>query len=676
MHRETQIPEWLTQGLVIVGNWEPLIFRRRVGFAHTYEEAIYAEEHGEETVRYLSELGVSLVITHFHKGFGLSAEADEIERTRLFVEAAHAYGIKVGAYIRFDALASESFSCEGHDPSNWFQVDSAGRFQTYPRQDFRRVTCPNQEAYIQYVEGLIDVAIREVGVDLIHFDGFWWGTAEPCHCDACRDAFRTYLAHKYPTKPEREGRFGHHHVERIEMPTRDAVHAWDEILNPVHQEWIRFRCDTFQRIHKRLTQAAKKHNPQIAVDVNTLVPIASNGQLRQGISLPKLAPRNDAFWTEGRNDLRLESDNRLISRIREFKYVEAAGNVCFSYVRGTSRHQIKRSFAEVLAFNFGNAGMIGSPLIRDEPFTDTMTQWVAFYRKRLRLYANTTSVAQVAVLRHETTLSLSTKVPYRSAHVIEQLLIESSIPFRHVFECHLEHLPASVKLLILPDVTCMDERQAAAIAAFVRGGGGVIITGDTSLYDLDYRKRPDFLLRDLIGPDVPQPRDSMISFHFPTVDERATRVPGIIRRHYGAGRVVYAATVKESSSLGIWGPPERSLEWLQALQWASGSLDIEIDAPREVLCEARRTSDGTQCIHLVNAAPHAWQNAVTIRVKVNSESAAPRRVIVHDPESEADQRVTPSRRSDAADVYEFIVPRLRTYALVEIDSKEQEPTER
>jgi len=52
------------------------IFRRRVGGNTTWQEdEYYNKEHTEEAVRKLKELGVTVVVTHFYKGFGLEAES-------------------------------------------------------------------------------------------------------------------------------------------------------------------------------------------------------------------------------------------------------------------------------------------------------------------------------------------------------------------------------------------------------------------------------------------------------------------------------------------------------------------------------------------------------------------------------------------------------------------------
>jgi hypothetical protein len=676
MDRETPLPDWFQEGLLFVGNWEPLIFRRRAGFAHVDEEAIYEAEHSEETLRTLREAGINLVITHFHKGFGREAEREEIERTRRFIALAHQHGLRVGVYIRFDAVAGETYDLEAPEAPSWRQRDARGQGATYPGQDFRQVMCPNQPGYLDRVEALVHLAAGELDADLLHFDGFWWGTAEPCHCPACLQAFRTFLRERYPDAKARIERFGHPHIEQLTPPTLPAAQFPAVVLNPLHQEWIAFRCETFRRVHARLAAAVKSHGPHVAMEFNALVPVEENGPLRRGVSIPAMAPRNDAFWTESRNDPRLEPDGRLISRVREYKYAEALNNVCFSYVRGTDAAQIRRSFGEVLAFNNGQGAMLGSPHLAHEPFAPLLTRWARFYRSHHDLYAGTESAAQVAVLRHEPTLRLNSGEPYQAAHLFEQLLLEAHIPFRLLFAEDLARLPAPaerLRLLILPEVACLNEAEAAAITAFVRDGGGVVMTGDTSLYDPWYRLRPDYLLRELLGPDVPRPRESMRSFHFALVDERPAVLPGIMRRSYGRGRVVYAARIEPVAPGALWRAPARALEWLEAVRWAAGPLEVEVHAPREVLCEVRRRTGAPPGyrVHLVNLAGHSWRQAVTVTF-APPELPQPQawRARALDPDRDEELEVPVLERaagSGGARRWELIVPELAAYTLVALD---------
>ncbi len=702
VRRETQVPAWFAEGLMFVGNWEPLAFRRRAGLAAVDEEAIYTREHRPETLRRLRALGVNLIITHFHKGFGLAAEREEIAGAAALVRDARALGLHVGAYLRVDAIAYETYLDEVPQAVDWFQRDAAGGIATYDGQEFRRLVCPQHPEYVQRVEDLVRLAAGDVGFDLIHLDGFSWGTATPCRCQACAAGFRAFLQARYPDAASRVARFGHPRVEAMEIPLA-APGREHVVRDPLRQEWLDFRSARFEDIHRRLAAAAKACSPAVAVTFNTMVPIEENGRERCGVSLPAMAPRNDAFWTESHNDPRLDGDGRVVSRVREYKYAEALDNVCFSYVKGPGRDQVRRSFAEVLAFNGGHAGMIGSPLLDEGPFAGDLASWAAFYRRwRSTLYAGTESAAQVAVLRHPRTLMLDSGEPYRSAHLLEQLLIEAGIPFRLICADGPLRLPPDLRLLVLPGVSCLEEPEAAVITAFVRRGGGLLLTGDTSLRDSWYRLRADYLLRELLGPDVPCPRPGMRSFQDPIfgqVDERARRVPGLTFHHAGDGRVVYAVRVDGPAGARAgerypWRSPADAERWLAAARWAAGPLDVEVRAPHGVLVEVRRLrapAEGYR-VHLVNLVPSPWRDGIVVswrspavprhpggafeappRSRDPGAAAGPWRVRLYSPDGEetasgTDLTPVPTAGGAGETAWEVVVPVLDTYTVVSVDA--------
>lgn len=81
-----------------------------------------------------------------------------------------------------------------------------------------------------------------------------------------------------------------------------------------------------------------------------------------------------------------------------------------------------------------------------------------------------------------------------------QALVESRIPFEMVHDqlLDLTHL-ANLKTLILPNVAALSDAQCEQLRAFVRNGGSLIATYETSLYDEQGKRRNSFALADLFG---------------------------------------------------------------------------------------------------------------------------------------------------------------------------------
>ena len=81
-----------------------------------------------------------------------------------------------------------------------------------------------------------------------------------------------------------------------------------------------------------------------------------------------------------------------------------------------------------------------------------------------------------------------------------QALIEARIPFEMVHDGLLDaDSLAQFKALILPNIAALSTRQCEQIRDFVRRGGGIVATHETSLYDEWGVRRADFGLADLFG---------------------------------------------------------------------------------------------------------------------------------------------------------------------------------
>jgi hypothetical protein len=79
-------------------------------------------------------------------------------------------------------------------------------------------------------------------------------------------------------------------------------------------------------------------------------------------------------------------------------------------------------------------------------------------------------------------------------------LVEARVPFEMVNDQLLdaEHLKP-FKLLILPNIAALSETQCEQLRQYVKSGGNLVATFETSLYDQDGKKRQNFGLTDMFG---------------------------------------------------------------------------------------------------------------------------------------------------------------------------------
>jgi hypothetical protein len=125
-----------------------------------------------------------------------------------------------------------------------------------------------------------------------------------------------------------------------------------------------------------------------------------------------------------------------------------------------------------------------------------------FYRSE-RYLRNTASMARVAVVIGSESGGENHPWQQNSSfhlHGMYHNLVEGHIPFEMISAAMLdaEHLKP-FKLLILPNVAALSDKQCEQIREFVNSGGSLLATFESSLYDETGKKRADFGLADLFG---------------------------------------------------------------------------------------------------------------------------------------------------------------------------------
>jgi hypothetical protein len=94
-------------------------------------------------------------------------------------------------------------------------------------------------------------------------------------------------------------------------------------------------------------------------------------------------------------------------------------------------------------------------------------------------------------------------------HGMTQALIRARIPYLPVHADHIDREASNFSLLILPNFAAMSGSQVTSVRRFVERGGGLMATGESSLYDDSGDPRPDFALADLFGAHAPENRSAV-----------------------------------------------------------------------------------------------------------------------------------------------------------------------
>ena len=575
----------------MTSNHEPLMFRRRVGYARVDEEDYYKKEHTEETVKDLISQGITIARTHFYKGFGLVAEAEEIANTIKFTKLCHKNGIIVQGYLQFGTFQYETMYLEEPESKGWACKDKNGLNITlgYAPQFFRYKPCLNNASYINYLKKVIKKGIQEVGLDMIGFDNVGISMEpEACTCDACKEKYVEFVKNKYRLDTEKGRKlakevFGYDNLECILPP---AWNKWNmpidlyKITDPSTQEWVNFKCETLNNAVKELCAYAKSLKKNIILEWNVYPSWGFNSMYWNGIDMAEIGKYIDGFYNEHDPYPKIDKNGIIISMIRSFKLARAMGNFVVPNNSHESDRHLKISIGEALAFNQGDCGRFGSPL--KTGITPEARKYIAFREEHADIYSGTKSAAKVALLESCYSLSYNRVDPYYSNVAVMQTLLSAQIPFDIVLDRHLSDL-SDYSVLILPDVECLSDEQGEKILKFVKAGGKLLFTEKTGEFNEWYRKRKEGL--------------------FASFTEKASK--------YGKGEIVYMKEIKHKIPYSYkpeewyinpryWELPLNHKELADNINKLLGrDRALEVKAPAGCIIELLE-KEGKQILHVLN----------------------------------------------------------------------------
>jgi hypothetical protein len=419
---------------------------------------------------------------------------------------------------------------------------------------------------------LIDVCVELVHdfqVDGFSFDGNYHPAL--CYCPACKAAYRKDRSRALPARVNLE--------------------------DVAYREYLVWRGERLEGHYRRMQQRLKDANPD-AVLISWTVNAGRYGHL---LTSPRAMPtRLNLLFDLPMQELWLDETNLGGS------VAPACGA---AYLRGTTGGRPCASEAYLMA--------------RGNPYgTDSFPAHERRTRNLLALAAGNVTAESFGWPGHEDSteavfrqvrererwLTRATSLPWAGLLVSEQtrqFYAYQDIPERflpHVFgafRCALEeHLPltllndwdldaaalAPYAVLVLANAGALSDAQAAAVRAYVRAGGGLVATAETSLADELGRPRRDFALADLFGvsyegrPRAAQKRPELDPNFAVAIDEaywkqrtgvatltwsdhalvRDARLRQLVpwRSVTFRGPLVRVSRPREADAVGVWMAPE------------------------------------------------------------------------------------------------------------------------
>jgi hypothetical protein len=654
---------------IAVGSWDDMpIFFRRVGGHGTWEEADYHSEHTEATVERLKDLGVTIAIIDFFKGFGLEAEAEHIGLARKMAGLLHQYDIRVGLYVG-STIAYETFLLEEPSAQEWFVPDYLGRPVIYGDQTFRKRVYFMHPGYVDYIKRVVRMGVEDLKADLIHFDNTsLQGRAEIFQHPLAVKDFREYLQTTYSSAELKE-RLGFSNVKYVLPPVIERPLA--VINDPLFQLWTDFRCRQLNRYYADMQSFIHGLNPAVVIDSNPSSGMAGTNTIwEQGISYPGLFPHMEISWTEEGNYAGITPEGILVSKIRTYKTGSILGTQIVTYTAGGGYYGReggnRASMAESMVFNRQSLGMVGG-ILRAQEVPEDQKQYIRFFKNNFKYYKGVQNVPDVAVLYSYASMGFNNDRPAVSFMLFTQALIQTMVPFDIIFDDNLQDL-SKYRVLVLADQECLDDEQMNLIRKYVAQGGGLVATEQSSLYTTGRLRRPDFGLKDLLKVSAP-------AWQGPRGEERNLQIAPVQNR-IGRGRVAYIPSVQpaiekpraERMSSNYWKLPLNWRELIEAVKWAAGgSLSLEVRTPGTFAVVAElmeQPGAGRRLVHLVNYAGPQGNPVSDIQVAVElPEGKRTHQVTLLTPDGESHKVSATVNQGRAS----FTVPRLDTYTVAVLE---------
>ena len=607
-----------------------------------------ASEHPEDGGRG-REVGAAVFLI---RALGWEYERPAMEQSKKAADLMHSLGMKVSLYMG-GTMFTETLYRELPEAKGWDQRDQWDRFVPYGAQTYRHYACPNEPKYREYLKRVIKVGVEEFKVDEFAFDNIML-QAEPhsCHCARCVAAFHVFLKKKYPTKEAALRRFG--------LPDTDwiHVHEWGSetepdgvtaLNDPVLQEWVRFRCESLAGYANDLYDGVKALDPKVAVLFNIKGVYSFNRYWTNAVYQPLYAGKIDlmAFDTGGYDEHIDASTGALISQIRSYKMARRLETGCEDAFANDVRAAVHMSFG----YQKPVAGLAQAPM--GSGAFNTFTPMMEFFREyNDRYYTGVDNVADVAVLRTWASMAYSISAAYVPTTLVEQVLIQYKVPWDLLFEEQIDRI-GKYAAVIVAGQECLSDTQVAALLAYARGGGTLMVVGNTGTYNEWRETRPG----NALGAARTEGKGSVVV------------IPEVVR----ADKVA-RANVNEDPEPGAtatrgvhmnppqWVLPKNAEEIYRAVvAGVPAGLSVTTEAPLTTVMELQKRAGSQEVIaHFINFETKKRVGAFAVTVK--KQFPAPvKAVTLFTPEKNDPVKL---EFAEAGGMVKLSVPEMGVYAMV------------
>ena len=401
------------------------------------------------------------------------------------VAACKKLGMRVLA--RIDPHAMNAAAAAAHP--EWALTGPDGQIKRHGSAPDLTLTC----AYGPYNFELMPKVIEEIA-QRYPVDGFFgnrWNGSGTCYCQSCRTLYHAASGQEIPADPDPSKLEGRRYAAWVE----DRLFALMDLWNA----------------------AARKHRPQTFFipggDRRGLVDLngpALSKRLPLAFCDRQARSSDDSGWGTGPE---VWGAGRYTRELRAFMKDKPVGHIISVGVEEAYRWKDSvQSPAEIRIWAAGAIAQGARPWITkfnakplDRRWMDVVRQIYSWHHANEAYLRNSGNLARVAIVHSPRTTAYLGGWNQRGqleghSRGFYQAALESRVPFDLIDEDFLDETSLSrFRTIILANAAVLSDAQCDQIRAFVKRGGNVIATYQTSLYDGDGRQRADFGLADLFG---------------------------------------------------------------------------------------------------------------------------------------------------------------------------------
>ena len=358
---------------------------------------------------------------------------------------------------------------------DWIAVTATGEKRRHWANPELWVTCALGPYNFEFMTKVHEEIMERYQPDGI-FSNRWAGHGI-CYCEHCKRNFKVYSGFELPAKSDRFDPVYQKYTEWSTGRLRELWLLWDDVI----------------RKKKTTSRFIPNGFPDKVITGQLSDIVFTDHQARSGVTMP---------WDNGRvaKELRASIGMKPLGGIfsvgleEQYRWKDSV----------QTEAEIRIWVAEGIANGMRPWFTKFSGVLYDRRWLDIVEQIYNTHYRNESYLRNIAPLARVGMVFSEQSLNYGAE-RWQQRYGDHSLgmyhaLIEARIPFEMVNDRLLdqEHT-RQFKLLILPNIASLSDRQCDQLRKFTENGGSLMATFETSLYDAGGKKRSDFGLSDIFG---------------------------------------------------------------------------------------------------------------------------------------------------------------------------------